>query len=70
MAIILTRHAEIQARRRHPDLGISEILALAEMSLNCGMKGPGTNGCLRTKFLGKEFVFDLAGEDFKVVTVI
>ncbi len=70
MGIILTRHAEARARKRHPDLNRTEILALAEMSLNCGLKGPGNNGCLRTRFLGKEFVFDLAGEDFKVVTVI
>jgi hypothetical protein len=69
MAIILTRHAETRALRRHK-LGREEVLALAEMSLSMGMKGPGKNGCLRSKFLGKEFVFDQAGEEIRLVTVI
>lgn len=69
MPIILTRHAETRAMRRH-HLGRNEVLALAEMSLAMGMKGPGKNGCLRSKFLGKEFVFDRAGEELKLVTVI
>lgn len=70
MAIVLTRHAEVRARRRHPDLLTKDVVCMAELARSCGMKGPGNNGCKRYKYMGREFVFDEKKGEPVLVTVI